>query len=265
MARSRAAPDLTARALRHYDRLGLLVPHEVSGDGYRWYTETQIDTAVTIARLRSIDVPLDAVRAILEGAREDDVRRLLTQHRSALQARDDGIRRALHSLDHLLDGEGDLYMALKAGASVPSGDERQLAAQLFNDTWKLLEKESRTPEEVDRLIHMAHASRLHWDNVGDNQNRSMGEWQIARVYSTLGRSEPALFHAQRSVDYASRAGVDAWALASAHEGLARALAIAGDLVAARDARDKALQLLDGVSDPEDRQIVAGDIDTLPIS
>ena len=256
---------LTARALRHYDRLGVLVPHEVSDDGYRWYDEAQIDTALMIARLRSLDVPLDVVRAILEGTREADVRRMLTQHRAALQARDDGIRRALHSLDHLLGDEGELFMALNADASVQSGEERQLAAQLFNDAWKLLEQESRTPEEVDRLIHMAHASRLHWDNVGDDQNRSIGEWQIARVYSTLGRSEPALFHARRCVDYASHAGVDDWALASAYEGLARALALTGDLDAARDARDKALELLDAVTDPEDRQIVAGDIDTLPIS
>jgi hypothetical protein len=41
--------------------------------------------------------------------------------------------------------------------------------QLFNDTWALLQKESWTTEEDDRMIHMAHASRFHWDNVGDDQ------------------------------------------------------------------------------------------------
>jgi DNA-binding transcriptional MerR regulator len=159
---------LTTKALRHYDRLGLLVPAQVSSDGYRWYAEPQVDVARTIARLRS------------------------------LQARGDRIRRAPHSLDHLLNDERGAAMALTDTAPEPATDERTLAARLFSDTWKLLEKEDRTPEEVDRMIQMAHASRLHWDNVGDDQNRAIGEWQVARVYSTLGRSEPARFHAHRS-------------------------------------------------------------------
>ncbi|GAB2480667.1 MerR family transcriptional regulator [Jatrophihabitans fulvus] len=255
---------LTARALRHYDQLGLLVPEAVSDDGYRWYGEAQVDNAVMIARLRSLDVPLGAIRAILAGADGAEVRRILAQQRAALQARDDGIRRALHSLDHLLDDERGLPMALQADVAVPADDERQLAIALFNDTWTLLEQERRSPEEDDRLIHLAHASRLHWDNVGDDQNRLIGEWQIARVYCALGRSETAVFHARRSVDYAGRAGIDTWAVASAHEGLARALAVADDMDAARDARDRALSILADVPDPEDRKIVSADIDTLPI-
>lgn len=151
------------------------------------------------------------------------------------------------------------------GAAPDRGtDERQLAVQLFGQTWKLLEQEHRTPEEDDRLIHLAHASRLHWDNVGDDQNRAIGEWQVARVYCTLGRSEPALFHARRCVDYATRTGVVEWVRASAYEGLARAQAVAGDLDAARDARDQALVLLEAVTDAEDRAVVAADVETLPI-
>src|SRR5690349_4129961 len=96
---------LTTKALRHYDRLGLFAPRVVSADGYRWYAEEQLATAVTIARLRALDVALEAIRALLAGAGEDGARRLLTRHRAVLQARDDRIRRALHSLDHLLHDE----------------------------------------------------------------------------------------------------------------------------------------------------------------
>ena len=155
-------------------------------------------------------------------------------------------------------------MALSDTASVPVTDERKLAARLFNDTWALLQKEGRTIEEDDRMIHMAHASRFHWDNVGDDQNRATGEWQVARVYSVLGRGEPALFHARRCLEYASRPGADDWLTASAYEGLARAQAISGDPEAARDSRDTALRLLERIADPQDRKVVEGDIDTLPI-
>jgi hypothetical protein len=148
------------------------------------------------------------------------------------------------------------------GPSVPS--ERELAARLFNDTWVLLQQQTRTPEEDDRMIHMAHASRFHWDNAGDDQNRAIGEWQVARVYAVLGRGEPAVFHARRCLDYASRPGADDWLMAGAHEGLARALAVSGDLPAAREACEVAVRLLAQVGDPADREAIEADIGTLPI-
>lgn len=256
---------LTTKALRHYDRLGLLVPAAVTGDGYRWYAAGQAGQAQLIARLRALDVPLDAVRAVLAGAGEPDTARLLSAHRAVLQARDDRIRRALHALDHLISDPRGPAVALNDTSEQPVTDERGLAARLFTGTWGLLEKESRTAEEDDRMVHMAHASRFHWDNAGDDQHRAIGEWQIARVYAVLRRGEPALFHARRALAYASRPGADDWLLASAHEGLARAQAVAGDTESARDSRETALRLLEKITDAEDRAVVAGDIETLPIS
>jgi hypothetical protein len=148
--------------------------------------------------------------------------------------------------------------------SQAGGGERALAAQLFNGTWELLQQESRTAEEDDRMVHMAHASRFHWDNAGDDQHRAIGEWQVARVYAVLGRAEPALFHARRCLEYANRPDIADWVLASAHEGLARAQAVAGDVESARDSRATALALLGQIADAEDRKVVADDIDTLPI-
>jgi DNA-binding transcriptional MerR regulator len=255
---------LTSKALRHYDHLGLFAPRVVTEDGYRWYAESQVGTAVTIARLRALDMPLEAIRALLTGAGEDEARRLLTRHRAVLQARHDRIRRVLHSLDHLLNDERGSLMAVTEPQPPSVPDERELARTLFNQTWKLIEQESRTPEEDERMVHIAHASRFHWETVGDDQNRAIGEWQCSRVYATLGRGEPALYHARRCLHYAERPGAEAWLVASAHEGLARAHAVAGDFESARDARSRALALVETVSDPEDRTIVLADIDTLPI-
>jgi hypothetical protein len=143
-------------------------------------------------------------------------------------------------------------------------DERELARTLFNEAWRLLGKESRTPEEDDRLVHMTHASRFHWDNAGDDQQRAIGEWQCARVYATLGRAEPALHHARRCLEYAGRPGVEDWLMASAYESLARAQVVAGDIEAARDSRSRARTLVAAISDPEEQAIVLADIDTLSI-
>ena len=154
-------------------------------------------------------------------------------------------------------------MEADEAGTAPAVDESGLAIRLFNEAWALLDKEDRTPEEDLLLVHTAHASRLHWEAVGDDQRRAVGEWQVARVYSTLGRQEPALVHARRALELAQRPGVEAWVAASAYEGLARALLVSGDDQAARVARDQALAALSAVADAEDRDIVAADVDTLP--
>jgi DNA-binding transcriptional MerR regulator len=103
-------------------------PAAVSDDGYRWYGEDQVGTARVIARLRSLEVPLDVVRAVLAGTGDAELRRLLAAHRAVLQAGDDRIRRALHSLDHLLSDSRGATMALGEAAAPAVTDERKLAA-----------------------------------------------------------------------------------------------------------------------------------------
>ena len=57
---------LSPKALRLYDRQGLLVPAEVDPvNGYRRYRESQLADARLIARLRKLDMPLADVAAII--------------------------------------------------------------------------------------------------------------------------------------------------------------------------------------------------------
>jgi hypothetical protein len=48
--------------------------------------------------------------------------------------------------------------------------QRQMAVNLFNYTWELLDKPKRSQEENDTMIHAAHASRFHWGKVGTALN-----------------------------------------------------------------------------------------------
>ncbi len=50
---------LTAKALRHYDRIDLLRPAHVDDAGYRWYSPVQVARARRIAILRDVDRPRD--------------------------------------------------------------------------------------------------------------------------------------------------------------------------------------------------------------
>jgi DNA-binding transcriptional MerR regulator len=58
--------QLSIKALRLYDRLGLLRPAAVDGrNGYRQYDESQLVTARLIVLLRSLDMPLHEVARVL--------------------------------------------------------------------------------------------------------------------------------------------------------------------------------------------------------
>ena len=62
---------LSPKALRLYDRQGLLVPAEVDPDtGYRLYRESQLADARLIARLRKLDMPLAEVANLMAATRE---------------------------------------------------------------------------------------------------------------------------------------------------------------------------------------------------
>ncbi len=162
----------------------------------------------------------------------------------------------------------DAETALDGLDRLDEATHRQIGKDLFNLTWRLLEKADRRPADVDEMVRAAHASAFHWSRGGGTlANAARGEWQIARVYSTLRRGEPALWHARRCLELAEAAvaaGVaDDWDVPAALEGLARAQAVAGDRPGAEVTRARARTSLAGIADPEDRQQIEDDLESIP--
>jgi tetratricopeptide (TPR) repeat protein len=141
---------------------------------------------------------------------------------------------------------------------------RRLAVHLFNHAWALMRLPERTPEQDDEFIHAAHASRHHWAEVGTAANLARGEWQVSRVYATLGRSEPALFHAERCLAYCESDpdALDDWDLPYAYEALARAYAVGGNTDEAEQFAARARELSARVADEEDREQLTADLKTV---
>jgi DNA-binding transcriptional MerR regulator len=94
---------LTVKALRLYDAEGLLVPEWVDPDsGYRYYRAEQVRTATTIALLRSLGVPLSAIRDVLEAPDEGALTAVLEAERERA-ARDLAEReQVLRSIERLV-------------------------------------------------------------------------------------------------------------------------------------------------------------------
>lgn len=262
---------LSIGALRHYDELDLLRPADVDRfTGYRRYRPGQIEIARTIGRLRDLELPLEAIREVLATDDPAGRRALIGTHEQRLQAQVDRLSHLLHVTRQLSHGKEPIVSELIVYYDELTTDQhRRLAKELFNQTWTLIEKADRTPAEIDEMLHATHASAWHWSMAGGTlANAARGEWQAARVYATLGRGEPALWHANRCLELAEAAvetGVaDDWDIPAALEGLARAQAVAGDRAAAAATVARARSALERIADPEDRQLIGGDLDTIPM-
>lgn len=136
---------------------------------------------------------------------------------------------------------------------------------LFNAVWEMLDADDRSPEQADQMVHAAHASRWHWSQAGElggDQQLAVGEWQCSRVYSVLGRGEPALHHAKSSLAICEAAGLGDWVVAAAYEALTRAAAVAGDADGARAWMARARDAVAAIGEAEDREVIDADLDSL---
>lgn len=257
---------LSVGALRHYDELDLLRPAEVDpATGYRRYRPSQVEDARTIARLRELEVPLEEIRDVLSADDPTERARRLDAHRARIEARTYRLQRVLHHVRGVVERKEPIVSKPAGPPDLDQATRRALAVGLFNHTWTLLETHPRTPAQDDEMIHAAHASRYHWGEVTSDVHLARGEWQCSRVYAVLGRAEPALWHARRCVELAeadpAREDFD---LPAAYEAMARAHAVGGDREAAITWRDRAREALERVTDAEDRELIEGDLTTLPL-
>lgn len=167
---------VSARTLRHYDEIGLLAPDEVSTNGYRWYSRTQLRRLQRILLLRDLDVPLTQIKAILTGEDDEIVAlrrhsRLVTAERDRLDAIAVTISRTLDDLDggrSLPDEE--FFRGLQEGRA-------QLAATLR-------EKLGRTATGV---LPTADAWPAHWTRDDYDEAAS----QARNLYNRLSRARRA--------------------------------------------------------------------------
>ncbi len=100
---------LSMKALRIYDRLGLLTPAHVDpATGYRRYRESQLETARLVAMLRRLDMPLARVADIVSapaGAAAD----LIESYWAGVERRVGGQRELVaHLRAELLGGDGSV-------------------------------------------------------------------------------------------------------------------------------------------------------------
>jgi hypothetical protein len=143
-----------------------------------------------------------------------------------------------------------------------SEHHKEEAVKCFNATWDLIDKKGRTREDDVNMIHMAHASRYHWGQIGTALEFSRGEWQISRVYSLLRMGESALFHAKEALRLCLDNGIGDFDLAFGYEAMARAYLILGNQEDKATYIAKAREAARAVANDDDRKYVESEVSTI---
>jgi DNA-binding transcriptional MerR regulator len=98
---------LTVKTLRFYHEQGLLIPSAVDDKtGYRYYDRSKIETARVITHLKSLDLTIEEIGAILRDAKDDaDLREVMERQKALLETKIKRYRTIVRSLNQFLAAE----------------------------------------------------------------------------------------------------------------------------------------------------------------
>jgi len=139
---------------------------------------------------------------------------------------------------------------------------RFFAADYFNKCWDYIDKPDRTPEDDLMMIHAAHASRAHWEAVGDISNYAVGEWQISHVYAILNNPQEALYYGTACLNICKNNQIDGFNLGFAYEALARAEMLLGNQQKADEYIALGTKAAEKVEEKEDREYLLNELKSI---
>ncbi len=140
------------------------------------------------------------------------------------------------------------------------------SANCFNHAWDFIEKESRTPQEEEEMLHLSLTSLWHWTQRSDRKgkNLAVAYWQAARVFTLIKNAEMAVRYAKRCYDITHENQLAPFHLGFACEALARAFSLAGSRGEAEAYLQQAHTLAQQVTDPEDKETLEKDLRTIQL-
>jgi DNA-binding transcriptional MerR regulator len=90
------------RTLHHYDHIGLVVPSVRTAAGYRGYTDADVERLHMVLVYRSVGMPLDEIRVLLDDPDADVVEHLRRQHALLLEQAD-RLQHTIKAVEELMD------------------------------------------------------------------------------------------------------------------------------------------------------------------
>src|SRR5215475_6435812 len=203
-----ALAGVTAKALRHYDRLGLLKPHR-TGSGYRLYSERDLERLQQIVALKFLGLPLKQIKRLLE-QEMPPLSHALGAQRAVLEEK----RRLL---DHAISSIQDVQDALASGEPADTAILKRLIEviemqshletmkQYYSDeAWAKLKKLRRQNSKRQSGISASwrrffrEAESLYGEDPASKKAQDFGARWVRLFESTTGGDAGVLAGMQRA-------------------------------------------------------------------
>ncbi|MDD3445263.1 MAG: Cu(I)-responsive transcriptional regulator [Zavarzinia sp.] len=103
-----AASGVSAKMIRHYEKIGLLAPASRSDSGYRRYGQADVDTLRFVRRARDLGFSLEVIGELLDlwrdrGRGSAEVKALALDHVATLEAKIAEMQAMARTLRHLAE------------------------------------------------------------------------------------------------------------------------------------------------------------------
>lgn len=197
-----AMAGVTVKALRHYDRLGLLKPLR-SGGGHRLYAETDIERLEQIVALKFLGLSLKQIRQVLERGAVPlaDALRLQRQVLEDQRGRLDRALLAIHRVQQQLTDAGVSTVAIlkQLIEVIEMHDDIDVMKQYYSDEawarWKPRYQQEPSPE---LLALMAEGKALIGTDPGSDRAQILFQRWSDYWYGVTGRDSEILTGIMRS-------------------------------------------------------------------
>jgi MerR family transcriptional regulator, thiopeptide resistance regulator len=113
-----ALTAVSVRTLHHYDHIGLVVPSVRTPAGYRGYTDADIERLHVVLVYRSVGLPLNDIRTLLDDGDADVLEHLNRQHRLLLEQSD--------RLQHTIKAVEELMSAHRSGIQLTAEEQVEI-------------------------------------------------------------------------------------------------------------------------------------------
>ncbi|MDR2166882.1 MAG: MerR family transcriptional regulator [Clostridiales bacterium] len=102
---------ISARTLRYYDEIGLLIPARVAESGYRIYGQAQVDLLQQILFYKELGFALDEIKELLQNP-DFSEERAFSEHLAALQNQRERLNRLILNVEKSLAAmKGEIFMS----------------------------------------------------------------------------------------------------------------------------------------------------------
>ncbi|MED1602722.1 MerR family transcriptional regulator [Alkalihalophilus marmarensis] len=174
---------ISVRTLHHYDEIGLLKPDTISEAGYRYYSESNLDTLQQILFYKELGFSLKQIKEILEDPRFNQQKALVWQRKMLLEKRDK-LNQMILTIDKTIQyKKGDIHMTSEEkfkGFDFSHNPYEKEARERYGDrkvdeTAKGMTQERQ--EEMNNLFRELAAIR-HTDPASKEAQEVIKKWFI---------------------------------------------------------------------------------------